>query len=167
MLCSRILLFICFTYGSVYKLIPNFPFISPCTPAIFFGNHKHGEKIFWSMQGHTYFPHCGHGFIADSKQACHPPCPTFRSIPYLVKPLPIKLTQCLFSQICVCAKLLQSCLTFCNPMDHRSPGSSVPGILQARILEWVALPSSRGSSWLRDQTCVSYVSCIGRQVLYH
>ena len=40
-------------------------------------------------------------------------------------------------------------------------------ILQARIPEWVAMPSSRGSSLPRDQTCISYISCIGRQVLYH
>ena len=47
------------------------------------------------------------------------------------------------------------------------PGSSVHGTLQARILEWVAMPSSRRSSQPRDGTCVSYVSCIGRWVLYH
>ena len=52
-------------------------------------------------------------------------------------------------------------------MDCSPPGSSVHGILQARILEWVSVPSSRGSSWSVDQTCVSYVSCIGRKVLYH
>ena len=52
-------------------------------------------------------------------------------------------------------------------MDYKSPGSSVHGILQARILEWVAMPFSRGSSQPRDGTPVSYVSCIGRQVLYH
>ena len=52
-------------------------------------------------------------------------------------------------------------------MDCSSPGSSVHGILQARILECVAMPFSRGSSQPRDQTHVSYVSCIGRQVLYH
>ena len=46
----------------------------------------------------------------------------------------------------MCAKLPQSCLTLCDPMDCNSPGSSVPQILQARILEWVAIPSSRGSS---------------------
>ena len=50
--------------------------------------------------------------------------------------------------MCVCAKSFQSCLTLCNPMDHNLPGSSVHGILQARILEWVAWPSSRGSSHL-------------------
>ena len=41
------------------------------------------------------------------------------------------------------------------------------GILQARILEWVAMPSSRGSSWPKDRSHVSCVSCSGRQVLYH
>ena len=48
-----------------------------------------------------------------------------------------------------------------------STGSSVHGILQAGILEWVALPSFRGSSWSRDRSRVSYVSCIDRRVLYH
>ena len=41
------------------------------------------------------------------------------------------------------------------------------GILQAKILKWVAMPTSRESFQPRDQTCVSYVSCMGRQVLYH
>ena len=68
---------------------------------------------------------------------------------------------------CVRAKSLQLCLTLCDPMDHNPPGSPVHGILQARILEWVAKPSSRGASWLRDWTHISYVSCIGRGVLYH
>ena len=49
------------------------------------------------------------------------------------------------------------------PMDCTLPGSSVHGILQARILEWVAMPSSRGASQPGDQTCVSYVSCTGRR----
>ena len=44
------------------------------------------------------------------------------------------------------AKLLQSCPTLCNPLDCSPPGSSVHGILQARILEWVSMPFSRGSS---------------------
>ena len=57
--------------------------------------------------------------------------------------------------------------TFCNPMNRSLPESSVHGILQARILEWVAMPSSRGSSRPRDQTRVSYVSCTGRWVLHH
>ena len=48
-----------------------------------------------------------------------------------------------------------SCLTLCDPLDCSPPGSSVQGILQARILEWVAISSSRGSSWPRDRTWVS------------
>ena len=62
---------------------------------------------------------------------------------------------------------LQSCLTLCNPADCSPPGSSVHGILHVRILEWVTMPSARGSSWPRDQTHVPYVSSIGRWVLYH
>ena len=67
---------------------------------------------------------------------------------------------------CMHARSLQSCPTLCNPMDCSPPGSSVWMILQARILEWVAMLSSRGSSWPRDWTHVSYVACISRQVLY-
>ena len=64
--------------------------------------------------------------------------------------------------MCEHAKSFQSCLTLCAPMDYRPPGSSVHAILQARILEWAAVPSSRGSSGPRGQTCVSYPSCLGR-----
>ena len=68
---------------------------------------------------------------------------------------------------CVYPRSLQSCLTLCNSMDWSSSGSLVHGILQTRILEWVAMPSPRGSSYLTDQTRVSYVSCIDRWVLYY
>ena len=53
------------------------------------------------------------------------------------------------------AKSLRSCLTLCDPMDHSWPGSSVHGILQARVMEWIVMPSSRGSSWPRDWTHIS------------
>ena len=66
-----------------------------------------------------------------------------------------------------CAETLQLRPTLCNPMDCSLLGSCVHGIPQARILEWVTIPFSRGSSQPRDQTHVSYVFCIGRQVLYH
>ena len=55
----------------------------------------------------------------------------------------------------------------CNPMGCSLPASSVQGIFQARILGWGAISSSRGSSWPRDQTHVSCLSCIGRSILYH
>ena len=67
----------------------------------------------------------------------------------------------------VCAKLLQLCLTLCNPMDTSPPGSSVHRILQARILEWVVISYSRGSSWPRDHTHVPWVSYIDRWVSSH
>ena len=54
-----------------------------------------------------------------------------------------------------CAHLLQSCPALCDPMDCSPPASSVHRILQARILEWVAMPSSRGSSQPRDHTHIS------------
>ena len=52
----------------------------------------------------------------------------------------------------------QSCPILCDPMDCSPPGSSVHGILQERILQWVAMPFSRGSSQLRDQTQVSHIA---------
>ena len=62
---------------------------------------------------------------------------------------------------CCChCSVAQSCLTLCYSLDWSSPGSSAHGILQARILEWVAIFFSRGSSWPRDQTWVSCVSSI-------
>ena len=68
--------------------------------------------------------------------------------------------------LCGGAKSLQSCLTLCDPVDYSPPGSSVHEILQARILKWVAMPPSMGSSWSRDQPHISNISCIGRRVLY-
>ena len=61
----------------------------------------------------------------------------------------------------------QSHLTLHNPMDCSPPGSSVHGIFQTRILEWVAISSSRGSSHPKDGTRVPLISSIGRQILYH
>ena len=71
-----------------------------------------------------------------------------------------KLLKCMF----VIVQLLSLVWLLCNPMDCGLPGSSDYGISQARILEWVAISFSRGSSRHRNQT---YFSCIGRQILYH
>ena len=60
----------------------------------------------------------------------------------------------------------QSCPTLCDTMDCGLPGSSVQGILQARILEWAAIPCSRGSSWPRDGTqvsCEQFLYCLSHQ----
>ena len=75
----------------------------------------------------------------------------------------VSFWSCFIQHImCKHAKSLQLCLSLCNPMDWSLLGSSVHGILQARILEWVAMPSSRGPSSSRDPHHLSYVSCICR-----
>ena len=61
-------------------------------------------------------------------------------------------------------KVTQLCPILCNPMDGRLPGSYVCGISHARILEWIDIPFSRGSSQSKDQI---QVSCLHRQILYH
>ena len=63
----------------------------------------------------------------------------------------LQLLFCLiaFTVLCLVAQL---CLTLCDPMNYSPPGSSVHGILQARIQEWVAMPSPMGSSWPREGT---------------
>ena len=73
-------------------------------------------------------------------------------------------TQYLVFSWCVCA---WPCLALCDPMNCSLPGSSVHGISQARILEWVAIFSSRGSSWPSTQNYTSWISWISRQILYH
>ena len=68
----------------------------------------------------------------------------------------------------ICAMLSPfSCVRLCDPMDWSLAGSSIQGTLQARILEWIAMPSSNGSSQPRDQIHISYVSRLGRQGVYH
>ena len=93
----------------------------------------------------------------------------------LLSNLPVSLPPCsglpapcslLYPVLC-CAKSLQFCLTLCDPIDCNPPGTSVHGILQARILEWVVMPLSRGSSQPGDRTRVSYIACIGRWILYN
>ena len=84
-------------------------------------------------------------------------------LPLSVSSLPCLLGVCISYLLCMRA---QSCPTLCNPMDCSPPGSSVHGISQARILEWVVISSSRRSSRPRDWTRVSCVSCIGRWIPY-
>ena len=87
------------------------------------------------------FPHFQVSAWMPSPQRDLPNCP------YLKRPL--KRVKVLVAQLC---------LTLCDTMDCSPPGSSVHGILQARILEWVAIPFSRGSSWLKDWTWISHIA---------
>ena len=68
-----------------------------------------------------------------------------------------------FPVCCCCCFVAKLCLTLCDPMDCSPPGSSVHGIHQVTLLEWVAIPLSRGSSWPRDQT---QVFCITVWAIY-
>ena len=78
------------------------------------------------------------------------------------------LLKLFFKQLCVCVHMhTRLCLTLCNPMNCSPRGSSVHDIFQARILEQVAISSSRRSSRCRDQTHVSCISCIGKWILYY
>ena len=70
------------------------------------------------------------------------------------------------SSLCVCS-VARSRPTLCNPMVCSPPGSSVHGIFQVRVLEWVAISSSKGSSPCRERTWFSGVSFTGRQIHYH
>ena len=67
----------------------------------------------------------------------------------------------------ICAVCAPLCLTLWDPMDCTKSGSSVHGLFQARKLEWGARPSSRGSSQPRDRTCIFFISCGGRRILWH
>ena len=86
--------------------------------------------------------------------------------PLLLLPSIFQLGGLHFVKIVTDSEVVQSCPTLCDPMDCSLPRSSIHGIFQARVLEWVAISFSRGSSWPRDQTQVSHI--VDRQLwLYH
>ena len=108
---------------------------------------------------------CAHeGSFSGKSTAFQPECPPHLSFFYL-KPFPlcpwslIKLPE---GQTQKCVLVTQRCLTVCNPKDYSPSGSSVHGILQARVLEEVAFVFSRSSSWPRDGT---QVSCIADELI--
>ena len=124
-----------------------------------------GAQTQWLLQAHTQHLHCG---TLCSQRG--PTCPSLQLGSDLqacqqVRQLCTKLVQRnrhMYSDVCavcVCVYVVaQSCPTLCNPMDCSPPGSSVHGILQERLVQWVAIPFSKGSSWPRDQTQVSCIA---------
>ena len=80
-------------------------------------------------------------------------------------PFTLSITPGSASLFCVHVQWLQSCPTLCDHMHYSPPGSSVHGIFLARILEWVTMPSSRGSSQPRAQTRLSCI--VSGCILYH
>ena len=92
----------------------------------------------------------------------------FPSLSYIL--LKHMLSKVSLLNTCVSGEHLLSCFSWvrlCNPMDCSPPGFSVHGIPQTKMLEWLGMSSSKGPSKVRDQTSSSYISCIGRCVLYY
>ena len=111
--------------------------------------------------------HLGHSFksrfqtfLVSSLKSTPPDFRTLREIILIKSDLGI-------SCLCGLIKSLQPCSSLCTPLDCGLPGSSIHWILQARILEWVAISSSRGSPQPRDLTGLSYFFCTGRRILHH
>ena len=134
--------------------------------------HKQQNHFFWkttcfpgpstmlnfSAQTQIFFSHLAH---------VHPTFEWFNSSIFLSMFLfKLWMPLCFYSILYVCS-VTQLCLTPWGPTGCRLPGSSAHGIFQARILECIAISSSRGSSQFRDWTHISCVSCIGRWSLDH
>ena len=110
------------------------------------------DRDTWVLQ-QQYFPRPHQIFLSTQERVC------------------VCVCVCVCVGVCVYThagthSVTQSCLTLCDPMDWSPPGSYIHGIFQARILEWVVISCSRGSFWPRNQTSISWVSCIVRQILH-
>ena len=90
------------------------------------------------------------------------------SISLVIRAMQIKsATRYHFTPTVLLSLVAKVCPTLCDPMEWSPSGSYVHGIFQARTLERAAISYSRVSSWPRNQTHVSCISCAGRQILYH
>ena len=106
----------------------------------------------------TFTEALGNAFLITMTEESPSVLPCFtqpKNIPWVLLVDPLSKFSFHIDLLVICAVLTQLCPTRCDPMDSRPPGTSVHGILQARILEWAAISSSRGSSQPRDQTLVS------------
>ena len=132
--------------------------------SVFLPTHREGKDLKWTIfrKGVSHFNHWFGKSLRDPLGQAH-------SLPYNKErkhPLSSANSLSLVGGESE-SGVAQFCPTLCDPMDCSPPGSSVHGISQARILVWVAMISSRGSSWPWDWTHVSCVPCIDRQILYH
>ena len=107
------------------------------------GNWCHVYKIYWVCQWEKYSVSRPRLFSLDNQDY---------DSSFSEKPSEEWCTQ---TSLCLCMLVTQWCLTLCHPMDCSLPGSSIHGILQAKILEWLAIPFPRSSSWWRDPIRVS------------
>ena len=131
--------------------------------------------VFWQLIFILLFPNLGPKWITTpSKHLLHV---NYHFLKELWVPLCFDLdkNQATVNVCCVCVCVCvhahaHVCSVVSNslcPLDCSPPGSSIHGIFQARILEQVAISYSRGSSWPRGWTHVSWVSCLGQWILYH
>ena len=125
---------------------------------IFYVSYINENRVFWLISL-SIMPSRSTHIVANGK---------FRSFSWLSNISVFHCSHLLYPFICqwtcCCCLVAKSYPTLCNPMDCILPGSSVRAVSQTRILEWVSIFFSRGSSQPRDQTCVSY---IGGQTLHH
>ena len=114
---------------------------------------QYSTSFFFRVFTHVRLPPKAYIYNTDF---CHILNPLMR---YFKATVPLRSMSSPTCKPCHCChSVTKRYLTLCNPVDYSPPGSSVHGILQARILEWVAISFSRGSSQPRDRTCGS---CIG------
>jgi len=127
-----------------------------CRTTLYVGSILHGKSLAcvtsWGADTFPYFGKYVKHEILHTSQKVH--SSLSRSPESALTP--ISPLWALLRTLCVWVS--QSCPTLCDPMDCSLPGFSVHGILQARILGWVAMPFSRGSSWSRDWTHVSFIA---------
>ena len=118
-------------------------------------------KVTWLFFFFIFWPHCAARGILVPRPGIEP-APLALKASSLNHRLLGKSLRRVLATVCT-SSVAQSCLTLFNPMGCSPSGSSVYGILQARILEWVAISSPKGTLQLKDRT---HVSCICRQILY-
>ena len=118
-------------------------------PKVWFACHS---AIWKTSQNKEYFVHCN--ILWNTMEVCK-----------MAQILRGHIYICVCVCVCVCVCILSCVQLFCDPMDYSLPGSSVHGILKARILEWVVISFSRGSSQPRDWTCISCISALAGRFL--
>ena len=134
---------------------PSHPLFSPSPPA--FNLSQHRSLFQWVNTSHQFKAFVDWGYLVLSVNK-HPS--RTQTLTDFILYFPLHLLPLWLSPFCRPAKLLQLCPTLCDPMDGCPPSPSVHWTLQARILEWVAVPSSRGSPRSQDHTSVFRVSYI-------
>ena len=109
---------------------------------------KEGPFWAWSLEGKRALDHNGEGFMrGQCVSDCSPHLPSPPDTKQVLGEGGSRDAEArVVAAAAAAAKSLQSCLTLCDPIDGSPPGSSIPGILQARTLEWVAISFSKGTA---------------------